>query len=262
MGTPKNCSCRKNHSSQISVLWFHLVEEILYSLDCSNLEEKLKVEESPRPKIYGVLAKLSRIGLANLVSKSSPRTRCLKRRPRSNPLTPRKLQDSTCWLPTAKVTTSTKKGVEIGDQDEAELDIAISKAITRASKHLPNRLKDFFRAMIMDFNDGFRNRLGADAPVHVTPMEIKFEKDCQSSEEHLFAGAARFHEEVKRRVSGSGIHLSQPFLEVDMCSSHCVQGRAWEISLNCRSPSSQRSKQEACVTYASCWSDADQSHRS
>ncbi len=69
------------------------------------------------------------------------------------------------------------KDVEIGDQDEAELGQAVSEAITRASKHLPNCLKDSFRAMILDFKDVFRIRLGADTPVDVPPMEIKFEKE-------------------------------------------------------------------------------------
>ncbi len=57
------------------------------------------------------------------------------------------------------------KDVEIGDQNETELDQAVSEAITCASKNLPNRLKDSFTAMILDFKDVFCIRLGADTPV-------------------------------------------------------------------------------------------------
>ncbi len=68
------------------------------------------------------------------------------------------------------------KEVEIGNQDEAELDQPISEAIKPSSEHLPNRLRDYFRAMIMEFKDVFRIRLGADHPVDGLQIEIKFEK--------------------------------------------------------------------------------------
>ncbi len=45
----------------------------------------------------------------------------------------------------------------------------------RAAKHLPNRLKESLRNMVLEYKDIFRIRLGADPPVDVPPMEIKFE---------------------------------------------------------------------------------------
>ncbi len=65
--------------------------------------------------------------------------------------------------------------VEIGDQDEQELAQAIDDVIRRSAKHLPNRLKESFRNMLLEYKDIFRIRLGADPPVDVPPMEIKFE---------------------------------------------------------------------------------------
>ncbi len=52
--------------------------------------------------------------------------------------------------------------VDIGAQDEAELDQTISETITRASKHLFNRLHDSFRSMILNFRELFPIRLGGD----------------------------------------------------------------------------------------------------
>ncbi len=69
------------------------------------------------------------------------------------------------------------KDFVVGDKDEAELDQAISEAITSASKHLQNWLKDLFRTMILIVKDVFRIRLSAHSPVDVPPMEIKFEKE-------------------------------------------------------------------------------------
>ncbi len=62
------------------------------------------------------------------------------------------------------------KDVEIGDQDEQELAQAIDDAIRRAAKHLPDRPKQSFRGMAMEYRDIFRIRLDADPPVNVPPM--------------------------------------------------------------------------------------------
>ncbi len=79
------------------------------------------------------------------------------------------------------------KDVEIFDQDEQELAQAIDDAIRRAAKHLPNCLKESFRNMVSKYKDIFRLRLGADQPVHVRPIEIKFEGNgtpCQGAAAH------------------------------------------------------------------------------
>ncbi len=69
---------------------------------------------------------------------------------------------------------SATRDVEIGDQDEQELAQAIDDAVRRAAKQLPNRLKESFRNIVLEYKDIFRIRLGADPPVDVPPMEIKF----------------------------------------------------------------------------------------
>ncbi len=70
--------------------------------------------------------------------------------------------------------------------------------------------------MILNFKDEFRIRIGADPPVDVPPMEIKFEKEERpvNLRQSTYPGAARFHEQEMRRTSGSGIHIRQPFLIV------------------------------------------------
>ncbi len=64
---------------------------------------------------------------------------------------------------------------EIGDRDENELEKALEDAIRRAAEHLPNRLKKSFGDIVLEYKDIFRICLGADPPVDVPPMEIKFE---------------------------------------------------------------------------------------
>ncbi len=93
------------------------------------------------------------------------------------------------------------KDVEIGDQDEQELAQAIYDVIRRAAKHLPNRLKEYFRYMVLEYKDIFRIRLGADPPVDVPPMEIKFEdteRTVKVATAHVLSGAAGLHEEEVR----------------------------------------------------------------
>ncbi len=65
--------------------------------------------------------------------------------------------------------------MEIGNQNEKQLAKAIDDAIRRADKHMPNHLKEYFRNMVLEYKDVFRIRLGADPPVDVPLMEIKFE---------------------------------------------------------------------------------------
>ncbi len=93
------------------------------------------------------------------------------------------------------------KDVEIGNQDEQELEQAIDDAIRRAAKNLPNRLKESFRNLVLEYKDIFRIRLGADPPVDVPPMEIKFEgteRPVEGAAAHVLSGAAGLHEEEVR----------------------------------------------------------------
>ncbi len=109
--------------------------------------------------------------------------------------------------------------------------------------------------IILDFKDIIRVCLGADHPVNVPPMEIKFEKDerpVKVRQRTYSPEQLDFMKEEMRRTSGSGIHLSQSFLEVGMCSSHRVRRRIREISLYRRSPSCERSNQEQRVADALC----------
>ncbi len=67
------------------------------------------------------------------------------------------------------------KDVEIGYQDEQELEKAVDGAIRNAAKHLPKCLKEAFRKRVLEYKDIFRIRPGVDPPVDVSPMDIKFE---------------------------------------------------------------------------------------
>ncbi len=55
--------------------------------------------------------------------------------------------------------------------------------------------------MVLEYKDIFRISLGADPPVDVPPMEIKFEgmeRPCQGATAHVLSGAAGIHEEEVR----------------------------------------------------------------
>ncbi len=93
------------------------------------------------------------------------------------------------------------KDVEIGHQDEKGLAQAIDDSIRRIAKHLQNRLKEPFRNMVLEYKNIFRIRLGADPPVDVPNIEIKFEdteRPCQGATAHLLSGATGIHEEEVR----------------------------------------------------------------
>ncbi len=78
-------------------------------------------------------------------------------------------------LPLVGGDNNDSKDAEIGGQDERELAQAVDEAIRRAVKYLTNRLKISFRNIVQEYMDIFRICLGADPPVDVRPIEIKFE---------------------------------------------------------------------------------------
>ena len=69
------------------------------------------------------------------------------------------------------------KDVEVGEQDELELNEAIKDMVDRASKNLPVNLRPQLEALVTEFTDIFRTRLGNDPPVSVPPMIIEIEGD-------------------------------------------------------------------------------------
>ncbi len=95
---------------------------------------------------------------------------------------------------------STTRTWEIGDQDEQELAQAIDDAIRRAAKHLPNRLKESFRNVVLEYKDIF-------AYVSV-PIRLSMFRPWKSSSKawnalsrcdaHVLSGAAGIHEEEVR----------------------------------------------------------------
>eukprot|EP00171_Calliarthron_tuberculosum_P007262 IDg7262t1 len=67
------------------------------------------------------------------------------------------------------------KDVEIGETTETDLNTALSEAVSRCSKSLPKHLREALHDLVLSFKDIFRIKIGADTPVDVPPMEIKFE---------------------------------------------------------------------------------------
>ncbi len=73
--------------------------------------------------------------------------------------------------------------------------------------------------MILKFKDVFRICLGADTPVDVPPMEIKFEEEeCPAKvrRQTYSPELLDFMKKKMRLTSGSWIHIPKPFLEVGM----------------------------------------------
>ena len=67
------------------------------------------------------------------------------------------------------------KDVEVGEQEEGEINAAIQAMTDRAAKKLPSDLRHDIKDLVMRFKDIFRIRLGNDPPVSVPPMIIEFE---------------------------------------------------------------------------------------
>lgn len=65
------------------------------------------------------------------------------------------------------------KDVDIGEQDEDELQSALDGLTSRAFKNLPKHLRRPLNELVQEFKDIFRTRLGADPPVDVPPMDIE-----------------------------------------------------------------------------------------
>lgn len=68
------------------------------------------------------------------------------------------------------------KDVDVGEQDEDELQEAIQKMIDRATESLPDHLHKNLKDLVGEFKDIFRIKLGNDPPVDVPPMKIEFEE--------------------------------------------------------------------------------------
>lgn len=69
------------------------------------------------------------------------------------------------------------KNVNVGVQDENELDISIKKMIARGQDCLPEEMKGDQKSMVMKHKDIFRTTLRNDPPVKVPAMEIEFENE-------------------------------------------------------------------------------------
>lgn len=67
------------------------------------------------------------------------------------------------------------KDVDIGVQDENELQEAINDMISRGMKHLDKDLRPTLINLVSEFKDIFRIKLGKDPPVDVEPMNIEFD---------------------------------------------------------------------------------------
>ena len=67
------------------------------------------------------------------------------------------------------------KDVEIGKQNDTELQEAIQDMVQRASKNCEKELKNSLMELVHEFKDIFRTSLGKDPPVDVEPMKIEFE---------------------------------------------------------------------------------------
>ena len=67
------------------------------------------------------------------------------------------------------------KDVEVGEQDESELQQAIEAMVDTSSMHCKNNLEDTLKDLAHEFKDIFRIKLGNDPPVNVEPMKIEFE---------------------------------------------------------------------------------------
>lgn len=68
------------------------------------------------------------------------------------------------------------KDVDVGEQDEEELQEAIQRMIDRATESLPTHLHNDLKDLVNEFKDIFLIKLGNDPPVCVPPMKIEFEE--------------------------------------------------------------------------------------
>lgn len=69
-----------------------------------------------------------------------------------------------------------KKDVDVGVQDEIELQSAIDTMLSRGSKHLSKDSLDALNHLVTEYRDIFRVKLGKGPPVDVEPMKIEFER--------------------------------------------------------------------------------------
>lgn len=67
------------------------------------------------------------------------------------------------------------KDVDVGVQDEQELEQEIDAMVTRSMKHADKSSKKALKDLVTEFKDIFRIKLGKDRAVDVPPMEIEFE---------------------------------------------------------------------------------------
>ncbi len=67
------------------------------------------------------------------------------------------------------------KDVEVGIQNDNEIQKEIDTMISRREKHLDKDSRSIMRSMVYEFKDIFRVKLGKDPPVNVEPMKIELE---------------------------------------------------------------------------------------
>ena len=67
------------------------------------------------------------------------------------------------------------KEVEVGVQDEAELECAIDDIVAREVRHLEKDSQEILKNTITEFKNIFCTRLGKDPPIDVETMNIEFE---------------------------------------------------------------------------------------